>query len=226
MRIDDLPADSLAHLLRRLGDVPPHRVRLRPPPGRAKERHVLEARAQPERWLCELVEGTLVDIAYDFRASVLGGALASELLGFARDSDLGVALGGGMMVRLGRGLVRIPSVSFYRWEQFPGGVLPDEEVGSVVPSLIAEVFRRGNTLAELARKRREYFAAGVRRMWVIYPATRTAQVFRSPNRGKALTAKDSLDGQDVLPGFSLSLGELFGCLGRDRATFNSEGEPR
>lgn len=221
-----MAAETLADLIERLGNVPLHRVRSQPPPGTAKERDVLKARAEPERWLCELVEGTLIDIAYDFRASVLGGALASELLGFAHGSDLGVVLGAAMMVRLRRGLVRIPNVSFYRWDQFPGGELPDEEIGSVVPSLVAEVFRRGNTREELVRKRREYFDAGVRTMWVIHPATRTAQVFRSPSRGKTLSRKESLNGQDVLPGFSLSLKELFSCLSRERPPVNAEGDSR
>src|SRR5262249_10189907 len=53
---------TLADLLKRLGDIPPERVRLEPAPGQGTVEDVLEIHAR-ERRLCELVDGVLVEKA-------------------------------------------------------------------------------------------------------------------------------------------------------------------
>jgi hypothetical protein len=50
---------TLASLYRRLGPIPPARMRLSPPPGMAEEHHILEIAEREDR-LCELVDGVLV----------------------------------------------------------------------------------------------------------------------------------------------------------------------
>lgn len=205
-------AETLAELLKRLGNVPLHRVWVRPPIGTAKERDVVKAYSGVNRRLCELVENTLVKIAYDLRASALGGALLAQLWRFLQGHKLGVVLPATAMVRLKADLVRIPCVSFYRWSQFPHRRVPDEAISSVVPELVAEVWRPDNTEAELERKRREYFEAGVRTMWIIHSRKRWAEVYSDVERCTRVGRNGSLSGDDVLPGFTLSLRELFSCL--------------
>jgi hypothetical protein len=63
-------AETIADLIKRLGDIPADRVRLRPWPGTATEQDVLTIR-QRERRLYELVDGTLVEKAMGFRESYL-----------------------------------------------------------------------------------------------------------------------------------------------------------
>ena len=46
-------------------------------------------------------------------------------------------------------------------------------------------------------------------MWLIYPATRSATVYRSLTDIQELSEDDSLDGQDVVPGFACDLRALF-----------------
>ncbi len=72
-----------------------------------------------------------------------------------------------------------------------------------------EMVNRWVTAAEIERKMRDYFAAGVRLGWVIDPKTRTAKVYTSAKRGKDLDATGTLDGGNVLPGFKLPLADLF-----------------
>src|SRR5206468_1626606 len=76
------------------------------------------------------------------------------------------------------------------------------------PDLAVEVLSKGNTRAEMDRKLREYFAAGVRLVWLIDPKTRTARVHTSPEEMTRLGEGDTLDGGDVLPGFALPLRDL------------------
>src|SRR5487761_519570 len=53
--------ETVADLLERLGDIPPHRVRMKPYPGTATEKDVIAAEAALDKRLCELVDGTLVE---------------------------------------------------------------------------------------------------------------------------------------------------------------------
>ena len=72
----------------------------------------------------------------------------------------------------------------------------------------------GNTVGEMAAKRIDYFAAGVEIVWEINPAKRTVAVYTSPTDFTMLGMGDTLDGGTVLPGYTLTLAELFGELDR------------
>jgi Uma2 family endonuclease len=78
-----------------------------------------------------------------------------------------------------------------------------------VPNLVAEVLSPGNTVDEMDRKLREYFDAGVQLVWYIDPRNRTVRVYTSYDDFTTLTEGDELDGGSVLPGFRLSIRELF-----------------
>jgi Uma2 family endonuclease len=77
------------------------------------------------------------------------------------------------------------------------------------PDLAVEVIIPGNTEAEMERKLQEYFAAGTRMVWYVYAMTQEAQTYRSAHEVRELTIDDTLDGEDVLPGFLLSIREWF-----------------
>ena len=64
----------------------------------------------------------------------------------------------------------------------------------------------------MARKRREYFKAGVQLVWEIEPVKRQVMVYTSPKELEVLEESQVLSGGDVLPGFSLRLSELFAEL--------------
>ena len=63
-------------------------------------------------------------------------------------------------------------------------------------------------------KRWDYFRSGVRLVWEIDPRSRTVSVYTSADAPTVLTAEDTLDGGEVLPGFVLPLRELFSELDR------------
>ena len=62
---------------------------------------------------------------------------------------------------------------------------------------------------EMKRKIGEYFTAGVRLVWLVFPKTRAVRVYTSPKDVEALAEADTLTGGDVLPGFALPLAKLF-----------------
>lgn len=104
--------------------------------------------------------------------------------------------------------VRGPDVSYYSQERLP--------LGSQVvtyhtrpPDLVAEVVSPDDTRPEMRAKAREYLAAGVRVVWVVDPDDRTVTVYTEPTRATLLEADATLTAEDVLPGFSCRVADLF-----------------
>ena len=160
--------ETLADLLEQLGGITPDRVRFRPAPGTATEEDMLAIHDREGR-LYELVHGVLVEKAMGLRESLLAIALASLLRGFVRPRNLGIVTGADGMMRLFPGLVRIPDVAFISWDRLPNRRVPTEPLPDVAPDLAVEVLSAGNTVREMARKRQDYFAAGVQVVWQVDP---------------------------------------------------------
>lgn len=111
------------------------------------------------------------------------------------------------------GRVRLPDGSGFRlpdtayWA--PGR--PDDD--DSVPSVAVEVRSEGQTMAELRRKCRSFRSNGVDVCWLIDPYARTVEVFEGARDGERLPADGALE-TAVMPGFSVSLAELFAVLDR------------
>jgi Uma2 family endonuclease len=204
--------ENAADLVKKLGNVPLHRICFKPPPGTATERDLLAAMSRTDRTY-ELVDGTLVEKPMGLSESMLAGQVLMEIGVFARQHDLGIPAGEAGTVRLLKGLVRAPDVGFFSWAKLPDRKLPSKPFPDLAPDLAVEVLSKTNTPAEMRRKLREYFLAGVRLVWMIDPRKRQADVYVSPDAPAAtLDESQALDGGDVLPGFTLPLADLFARL--------------
>ena len=204
---------TLDELLQNLGRIALGRVRVRPPLGTATEADLI-ATNERKQGICELVDGVLVEKAMGLLESLLAGALIAYLRAYVIPRNLGIVTTPDGMLRLAPGIVRAPDVAFIAWGRISGGKLSSEAIGSFAPDLAVEILSRGNTKAEMARKRREYFAAGVHLVWEVDPVSRTVAVFHSSEEFTLLDETETLDGGAVLPGFVLSLGDLFSDLDR------------
>ena len=205
----DEKTETIADLVHRLGDVPTDRIMLSPAPGTATEADVLRYLEAPRKRLCELIDGVLVEKPMGIKEGLLGAWISHLIWYFVEPKDLGLVFGADSPFRLRLGLVRYPDVCFVSWERIPGEELPDDAIGKIVPDLAVEVLSRGNTEREIELKLDHYFEAGVRLAWVINPASETATTYSSRRKFKRLDAAGELDGGKVLPGFKLSLAELF-----------------
>jgi Uma2 family endonuclease len=198
---------NAAEWLRDLGDVPLERIIFDPPPRTATEADLIR-RVEVDKQLCELVEGTLVEKPMGYYESMVAARILYLLMGFVDKHDLGAVSGEASMHRLKKGLVRLPDVAFVRAERLRGRD-PREAILGLSPDLAVEVLSESNTRSEIERKLSEYFAAGTRLVWVIDPATRSARSYTDPNSPAIVDLDGVLHGGDIVPGFSLSLRELF-----------------
>ena len=198
--------DTLADLVHRLGDLPLVRIRVQPAIGTAREDDLVLL----EKPVCELVDGVFVDLAMGYYESRLAAVLIFFIESWLTDHRLGYCNGEGAPVRLERGLVRLPDVSFTSWDRVPDGQVPQTPICEIVPNLAVEILSAGNTLAEMERKRHEYFEASVEQVWIVHPSKRTVEVWSSPKDCHILDETEVLTAGTLLPGFQLKLTDWFG----------------
>ncbi len=199
-------------ILAELGSIPAERVRREPEPGRATLNDLLTTNSNGG--FCELVDGILVEKAMGWRESVIAMMLARLIGNYVAEKNLGIVSGPDGFLQILTSIVRSPDVAFISWDRLPGGKIPEESVPAVVPDLVVEVISVSNTLAEMSRKRREYFHAGARLLWMVDPRERTVAVYTTINDYEILGEDQSLGGGEVLPGLVVNLAEVFGELDR------------
>lgn len=170
--------------------------------------------AEQEDRLCELVEGVLLEKVMGWTESTLAVLLAGLLNAHVIPRNLGFVTGADGATELMPDLVRIPDVAFINWDRLPGRRRPTAPVPRMVPNLAVEVLSPSNTPGEMAAKRRDYFAAGVERVWQVDPGTRTVTVYTAPTQFATLSMADTLDGEAIVPGFHLPVATLFAELER------------
>ena len=79
-----------------------------------------------------------------------------------------------------------------------------------MPDLVVEVASPSDSRPQIHDKARMWLSHGVRLVWVVHPDTRTVDVHRADRDAGTLGEEDSLDGMDVLPGFSCPVKAVFG----------------
>jgi Uma2 family endonuclease len=204
---------TVADLYRRFGPIPFERIRQDPPPGQGTVDDVNRLNDHEDR-LYELVDGILVEKTIGLQESIIAGKILTLLNNFVEPRELGVVAGEAGTIQLDLDLVRIPDASFISMERLPDGEVPDEPIPLLVPDLTVEVISRSNTPKEMEGKLQEYFEKGVRLVWFVRPRGRVVDVYTAADRFTRLTASATLDGGDVLPGFSVQVGDLFRMSGR------------
>jgi Uma2 family endonuclease len=158
--------------------------------------------------ICELIDGTLVEKVMGFGSPWWPGTdhRVEPLPQEAQPRDRRRPR---RTLTLTTGCSASPTSRSSRGIGLPGRKRPTQPIPRLAIDIAVEVVSKGNTKAELERKLGEYFDAGTRLVWFLDPRKRTARVYTSPERSTRLTEDQSLDGGDVLPGFTVSLRALF-----------------
>lgn len=108
--------------------------------------------------------------------------------------------------------VRGPDMAFISRDRLPGGTFPKQAYPQLQPNLVVEVLSPGNTKAEMARKRMEYFHSGVQIAWMVDCENRTMAIYTSSTKVRLIGEQDTIDAAEVLPGFSSPVTAFFAEL--------------
>jgi Uma2 family endonuclease len=160
----------------------------------------------------ELVRGDLIRVS---PSAVWPGIVAGRVFGLLWSflqgrTHLGVCGISETGFRLTRNpdTVRAPDVWFVLAERVPSDGIPDEGFWPGAPDLAVEVLSPSDRFVDVMRKVQEYLTAGARLVWVSDPKGRSAAVFAPDHPPQLLGGDDTLDGGDLLPGFTLRLGDV------------------
>ncbi len=145
------------------------------------------------------------------KANLVATILAIDLGAFARGKGLGLVFTQECGYQIFPGdprKLRKPDVSFIPRGRLPDNRPPDGHV-TVPPDLEVEVVSPNDEAEEIDRRVADYLSAGVKLIWIVYPATRSVWVVRRDGSAARLTEAQELSGEDVLPGFTLPIRNLF-----------------
>ncbi len=165
-------------------------------------------------YVYEVVDGVLVRMAGSGKAATrIGLRLGAALITYVEEHGLGIVTGADGVYKFPSaetGL--IPDVGFYTAER--DATIPESDDNKPIPfapDLAVEVVSPSQDADDMAAKVRLYFHGGTRLVWVVWPQSKHIDVWRrgdaqpSTLRGVA----DTLDGEDVIPGFSCPVARVF-----------------
>lgn len=159
---------------------------------------------------CELVKGELLMMtpAGSFHGRVEGN-VSFALFKWVRDNKLGMVFPGdtGFLLQQSPDTVRSPDVAFVQRQRIPA--VPPQGFFPGSPDLAVEIRSPNDRPKDIEEKIRDYLAAGSLVVWEVDPASRTVAVHRYGVQPEILREDDTLVEEELLPGFSLSVKEIF-----------------
>jgi len=159
----------------------------------------------------ELVRGDLVcEPPAGFDHGVRGIKFAYHLEAYNERHPIGVVCGAdtGFVLFRDPDTVRAPDAAFVTAERAARQVRK-EAYFEGAPDLAVEVVSPGDSEREVAEKVEEYLAAGTRLVWVVRQRHKMVAVHEPGKPPRVLTTAHTLDGGDLLPGFSLPVATIF-----------------
>lgn len=115
---------------------------------------------------------------------------------------------------LPNGARRSPDVSWIRLERWNALSLKEKQgFPPVAPDFVIELVSpsdlKNQRYQDLQAKMQEYLDNGVKLGWLIEPAAKIVEIYRSGQPVEIVNNPATLLGEDVLPGFTLNLTEIF-----------------
>jgi Uma2 family endonuclease len=136
--------------------------------------------------------------------------LSQQLANWADTNDLGVGFDSSTGFKLPNGADRSPDASWMQLERW--NALTEEQKDSFIPlapDFAVELRSKTDALKTLQSKMQEYIDNGTRLGWLIDPKNRRVEIYRSGQDVEIFESPITLSGEDVLPGFVLSLALLW-----------------
>ncbi len=155
----------------------------------------------------ELINGVIVEVPPSSKINAILGSWIIALLNmFVTPKRLGYVTGADGGYELGPHDTVIPDAAFIAKVRAAG---VEGKTFPVAPDLAVEVISPSETKTSVADKVQRYFHAGAQIIWAIYPKQRVVYVYRPAAKPEKVGIDGELDGAPVLPGFLLSVREIF-----------------
>ena len=170
-----------------------------------------ELSSDPEAPFYEVVRGETVWLpAMNVRDHITTNRIGLHLANFVQPLKLGeVTFLMLFDIDSVNNIQRRPEVAFVSTERWPlGRRIPPGDAWQVVPDLVVEVVTEGEQAVDLIAKVDEYFQAGVKRVWWVFPELGRTLDFESPLVSRWYGANEPVPGGNLLPGFSFRLDEI------------------
>jgi len=164
-------------------------------------------------WRYEVVEGVLVRMAGSGEeATTIAFGLGAVLHSFVRPRRLGIVTGAdGVYKFRGAETGLTPDVGFYLAER-RAYISDRTKPVPFAPDLAVEVASPSQYGPEMTAKAKLYLEGGTQLVWIIWPAKQRIDVWKSGYIDLpvlTLGIDDALNGEDVVPGFTYPVADVF-----------------
>lgn len=160
----------------------------------------------------DLIEGMLFELSpAGEEHGIIAGNLFALIWNYARAQAVGrvTAAETGYILSSGsdgKDTVLAPDVGFIRQERITE--TPSKKFVPFAPDLAVEVVSPGDSAASIHHKVMKYLQHGTSLVWVVYPDTQSV-VVHTPAGSRTFDHHGTIDGGGVLPGFSLTVKDIF-----------------
>lgn len=127
---------------------------------------------------------------------------------FVFDHNLGECFAAetGFRIHVDPDTVRAPDWAFIRKDRLSGPMTKNHV--PIVPDIVLEVRSPDDSRREFAEKIDMWLGAGVKIVWALHPDEKLLVVHRE-HSVRSLGSEDTLDGEEILPGFELPMHKVF-----------------
>ena len=159
----------------------------------------------------ELIQGELREMApAGHEHGRLAAIITASLIQHVLKNKLGAVYAAetGFKLTANPDTVRAPDVAFVAADRLNN--LPDTGYFPGPPDLAVEIISPNDRHSDVEEKVEMWLFYGVRMVFTLNPQTRTATVYRSLDEIRMVRGEGRLGGEEVVPGWALSLAEVFG----------------
>jgi Uma2 family endonuclease len=169
------------------------------------------ASLSPEASHGELVQGEFISMSpAGFTHGRIALKIGTYLNIFILEHQLGEAYAAetGFILKHNPDTVRAPDVAFVTSQR---AAQQSKETGFFdgAPDLAVEVISPNEMVDDIESKLIDYLEAGTKMVWLVFPRTQSITVYRSLTDIRVFTVEDKIDCEDLLPGFSAAVKEIF-----------------
>lgn len=138
------------------------------------------------------------------------GRLTQQLFNWNDVDATGIAFDSSTGFKLPNGANRSPDAAWLTLERW-NTLTPEQQEKFIplCPDFVVELLSPSDSLLTAQAKMQEYIDNGARLGWLLNRKAKQVEVYRPSQAIKVLQAPETLSGEDVLPGFTLNLAQIW-----------------